>query len=180
MLRAAIAADLSACPTDVIEQWFLPYAKSEGWPPASSHAAVPTNRWRYLLGGLPLQHFQRLVWHVRKAPLLVSDLCPGTRAVIAQMVAGAYWGVSNAYTRGLPRLREGIDGYLQHLARGEALPRPILEQHPSGLSIHDGSHRVCALLIASAQVRTPVLAAMNMPAQEYWVGQSDPLSLCPE
>jgi hypothetical protein len=141
-------ADLPEWPRDVIDQWLLPYAESEGWPPALLHSTIPENRWRFLLGGRSVQHFQRLRWHLRQEVVTAIEFCPSAQGVVGQMPAGAFLGATNAYTTGLPRLRVGIEAALSQLAAGQLLRRPILEQHSGGLAVLDGYHRLCALPIA--------------------------------
>lgn len=169
-LRDAICTDLPAFPVDVVDEWLLPYATSVGWPPAHTPSAIPTNRWRYILGGRPLAHFQSMEWKPAEVDLRRQPLTVESKRSLGQMASGAFLGTSNIYTEQIPDLEARVLSVHEYVREHAVLPvMPALEQQATGLHVLDGNHRLTAWIVAAG--------AMSSPAyRDYVLGVEIPFS----
>ncbi len=161
-------------PDEVLEDWLLPYANQEGWPPAKDQVSTPEGRWRYLLSNRPLAELRRINWQEQNRHLSIHELHVEYQQICAAIVLGAVQGQVNLYSSSIKDLPQRFQSILDHLRAHGSLPKaPALLATPEGFRVLDGNHRLSAYFYASGYFNLPVDdEAMGKAAstQRIWVG----------
>jgi hypothetical protein len=170
----ALRADLPSFPDDVLIDWLLPYAKSEGWPPQLDTNGLVKGRWRYLLAGRPLAFYQGLRWSLETGRIAPKDLAKTEIPKIAGMVRGAL-GEKNIYSASIPNLGERIGSVSTFVAKTGRLPgTPTLIELSDGFRILDGNHRMAVYFLLMGDCGAPPAAMQFIPIEEeqsFWIGR---------
>ena len=90
-----LQADLPNFPTELLSEWLLPYANTEGWPPAPRAGDDPQGRCRYLIRKKSLDYWKTVAWRSIERHVSYSDLHKQNQEVVLLMVLGAVTGHSN-------------------------------------------------------------------------------------
>lgn len=162
-------------PKDLLEEWLLPYANSEGWPPAPSEFDEPLGRWRYLLKKQPLAYWKSIEWRSIDGLLNPSNLSPQWQGILVDMVMGAVKGQLNLYSMEIPNLKERFDNIVAFLSENGAFPRPpALLVDEGGFTVLDGNHRLAAYFYCLGCLKEAApqedLRQKVKLEQKYWVG----------
>lgn len=171
-----LTATLPNFPDEVLADWLLPYAKSEGWPPAPSESEKPLKRWRYLLRNQPLSYWRSLRWEKVERHVSISELNRESQEIMVHMVLGALKDQINLYSSSIPDLKERFSRIVAYIKEHGVLPRPpALIREPTGLGILDGNHRMAAYLYCYGYFTIDpgtelMLKAEN--AQHYWIAKT--------
>lgn len=67
-------------PTDILEQWFLPYVESNGMPWDKEGNAI--GRWKYLLQNKPLHYWKNILWDQIEAYIPIDEYCDEWKSVL--------------------------------------------------------------------------------------------------
>jgi hypothetical protein len=163
-------------PEEILNDWLLPYAKSEGWPPAPDENQRPLNRWRYLLQNKPLSYWQSLKWEKLERHISISELNPEAQGIMADMVLGALKGQVNLYSRSIPNLKERFSRIVGFIAEYGKIPKPpALIHYSDGLGVLDGNHRMAAYFYCYGYfIIDPgsELMLKTESVQQYWVAKT--------
>lgn len=138
-LKLHIARDLPNFPGDVIEQWLLPFAEDEGWPPDAV-------RWEYLLRITNMEFWKDMRWSHEQVQLWELNIESDTIDTISKMQRAYEYGEHNEYFRflgnaGTKRFQSQFDYLVEH----GVFPRsPVFVNYGQGFALVDGNHRLCA------------------------------------
>lgn len=172
---AKLKADLPNFPDEVLSDWLLPYARTEGWPPVRSAEAIPEGRWRFLLRKQPLAFWSKVKWQKVERHLAFRDLHPQNQEIALLMVLGATKGHRNLYSDSIPDLKERFMRVVDHLKENGRLPgAPTLISETGGLSVLDGNHRIAAYLYSYGYFKLELddsLLLKTQREQAFWVGE---------
>lgn len=162
-------------PPEVLVEWLLPYAISEGWPPSSSVEAVPKGRWRYLLRRRSLSYWRSVSWQKVERRISIYELSPEYQEIMVQMTLGAVAGQRNLYSTSIPDLKQRFDKIVEYICEHATLPKPpVLLDEEEGISILDGNHRMAAYFYCRGVFNhKPSVScqAKTREVQSYWVGK---------
>lgn len=111
----ALQTTLPNFPVEVLEEWLLPYANSEGWPPAQTVEASPNGRWRYLLSNRPLAYWRSITWRKHERHISIHNLDPGYQEIMVKMVLAAVQGQRNLYSSTIDDLTPRFNLSLIHI-----------------------------------------------------------------
>lgn len=175
---AALKETLPNFPAEVLEEWLLPYALSEGWPPAPSGSAALSGRWRYLLKNQPLDYWRSMEWSMVERHVSIHDLDSEFQKIMVQMVLGAIQGQFNLYSSQIKDLTPRFNRIKEHFSQFGTHPKPpALLAEPHGLTIADGNHRMAAYLYCYGYFNLDLDASLQLKTKEiqsYWVGKPNP------
>lgn len=171
----ALCESLPNFPKELLEEWLLPYAKSEGWPPAPSDFDKPLGRWRYLLKGQPLTYWKSIDWRRLDGFLQPSNLSPECQSILLDMIMGAVKGQVNLYSMEIPDLKDRFDRIVRFLSEDGFLPcPPALLVEKDGFAVLDGNHRLAAYFYCLGCLKDvapeEALRQKIKFEQRYWVG----------
>ena len=170
-----LKATLPNFPNEVLEEWLLPYAMSEGWPPAHSAHASPFGRWRYLLSNRPLDYWCSISWKKCERHVSIRDLDPKYQDIMVQMIFAAVQGQSNLYSELIPDLTPRFNRIKDYFAEHGIFPKPpTLLLGPGGLAIADGNHRMAVYLYCYGYLKLELdikLQLRTNELQSYWIGE---------
>lgn len=171
-----LESSLPNFPREVLEEWLLPYAESEGWPPAEADDGSLCNRWKYLLANKTLKFWKAINWEKVQRHVSIQDLNESCRNVMMSMVLAAVKDQSNFYSDSIPDLKPRFERIVEHIRATGKLPCPPTLIHESdGLSIVDGNHRMAAYFYCfgyyKLEVESTLLLATN-EIQEFWIGRT--------
>lgn len=159
-MKDQIEQDLPNFPPDVIEQWLLPFAKTDGWSPT-------VGRWRYLLFNTDLNYWRGISWQLEKVSIESVDFTIGAKTQVVGLIKAYVQNKQNMYA--LQIGQEGKERFkfqLEHLQRNGELIRPaVFVNHGQGYDIIDGNHRIAAYFSS----RTLGEASQANPVQKIWV-----------
>ena len=166
---ADLKATLPNFPDDVLTDWLLPYARSEGWPPYAGQNNLPQGpRWPYLLGKRSLDYWLSVNWSLHHGRVEPHELDPKTQETVAQMIFAAAKGEHNLYSASIPDLKERFDRILSHLTSTGHLPGvPTLLKEEGGFRVMDGNHRMAAYFFYGFLAKAHNLV---VAPQQFWVG----------
>jgi hypothetical protein len=135
---ANIKSDLPLWPDEVTKLWlfYLANRADTGWPPPDP---LGTHSWADILGFRPLSWWREVTWKREKTDCGLSNLCQGTKAIVARMLIEKATGTIDEETR--TRFKKASDYILKN---GGFEQRPIAMRLADGLSILDGNHRITA------------------------------------
>lgn len=171
---ADLKETLPEFPAEVLEDWLLPYANSEGWPPAKDNDSVPEGRWRFLLGGRTLSQLRNIKWQEQNRHLSIYELRADYQQICVDMVLGAIQGHVNLYSSSIKDLPERFHSILNYLREHGSLPKaPTLLSSPTGFQVLDGNHRLSAYFYGYGYFNLPVDDALmdkTAGTQRFWVG----------
>ncbi|VXB07034.1 conserved hypothetical protein [Luteimonas sp. 9C] len=163
-----LKATLPNFPDEILEDWLLPYAISEGWPPFGEDGAPRGSRWPYLLEKKPQDYWTSTNWSLHHGHIALDELDPRTQESIAQMILAAAKGEENLYSASIPDLKERFDRILSHLTSKGTLPgAPTLLKHDDGYRVVDGNHRIAAY---SFYWHLAKARGLVVQPQRFWVG----------
>ena len=175
-LLQMLQADLPNFPTELLSEWLLPYANTEGWPPAPRAGDEPQGRCRYLIRKKSLDYWKTVAWRSIERHVSYSDLHKQNQEVVLLMVLGAVTGHSNLYSNSIPDLKQRFYRILEHLRSRGTLPcPPALMAEPGGLTVLDGNHRMAAYQYAYGYFNLGLDADLQVKTQElqrYWIGEA--------
>jgi hypothetical protein len=166
---ADLKATLPNFPDEILSDWLLPYARSEGWPPFGGRDNMPQGaRWPYLLSKKPLSYWANINWSLHNGHIELEQLDPRTQDTITQMILAAAKGETNLYSHSIPDLKERFDRILLHLTSTGSLPAaPTLVKAENGFRVMDGNHRLAAYSFYRLLSKAHNLVVQP---QRYWVG----------
>jgi hypothetical protein len=168
VVLADLKATLPNFPDEVLEDWLLPYAKTEGWPPFGPLGAPQGHRWPYLLGKKSLPYWLSLKWSPHETDIAVEALEPKSQESICQMILAAAKDEENLYSASIPDLKERFVSVLTHLNSTSRLPgAPTLLSTDGGYRVLDGNHRMAAYLFAQMLAAD---AGQPLMPQRFWIG----------
>ncbi len=171
---ADLKVTLPNFPDEILEEWLLPYANHEGWPPAKDSYSVPDGRLRYLLCGLTLSELRDMKWQEENRHLSIHELHPEFQKICVDMVFGAVEGDVNLYSSSIKDLSERFHRIIKYLREHGSLPKaPALLSTPTGFKILDGNHRLSAYFYGFGYINLPIdgdLMDKTASAQRFWVG----------
>jgi hypothetical protein len=171
----ALQADLPNFPREILEDWLLVYANSEGWPPKVGIDGVPSGRWRYLLKLRPLPYWQSLKWERVERHVSPQALHPATQDVVVQMIQAAVLGKAGLYSSSIPDLVPRFNRIVDYLSVHGVLPRPpALLVEDGKLTCLDGNHRMSAYLYCLGYSKLGIpkgLQVETKQVQTYWVAE---------
>ncbi len=175
----ALEKDLPNFPLEVLEDWLLPYAKSDGWPPKLSanpfEQGKITDRWRYLLSEKSLSFWRSVIWKKCEQHVSIHDIEPEGRHTICQMLLGAVRNEENFYTAGIQNLKPRFNRIKDYLLEHGTFPKPpTLLVSANGFKIMDGNHRMAAYFYASGDFPLEPEIALLLKTekiQSYWIGR---------
>jgi hypothetical protein len=169
----ALKTDLPNFPDEVLIDWLLPYACSEGWPPSHDPAQEPGGLWRYLLGKKPLTYWRSLCWERTDCHISFHQLRKEHQETIGQMVLAAVGGQVNIYSTSIPDLKQRFFNVVDFLSVYGQLPRPpAVIQDNEGLSVVDGNHRMAAYFYCCGYFMFDPghsLQLKTLEIQSYWI-----------
>lgn len=170
-LLADLKATLPNFPDDVLQDWLLPYAKSEGWPPFGGPDQMPQgSRWPYLLGKKPLGYWANIQWSLHIGHIEIDELEPRCQETTAQMILAAAKGEDNLYSADIPDLKVRFFGVLSRLTSSGFLPgTPTLLKTAHGYRVMDGNHRMAAYIFYRLMSAKQDDGVVVQP-QRFWVG----------
>jgi Ribosomal protein L7/L12 dimerisation domain len=166
---ADIKNDLPLWPDEVIKLWLVYLANrargDTGWPPPDPLEYHP---WAFILGFRPLPWWREVTWKREKTDCSFSNLCQGTKTIVARMLAEKANGTIDEETG--TRFKKAADYILKN---GGFKEPPIAMRLADGLSILDGNHRIsafCGVQEESAEILEK--RGLRKPAQEQelWIG----------
>jgi len=163
-------------PSDILEQWFLPYVESDGMP-WDDHGN-PKGRWNNLLNKKPLSYWQSIGWYQDTCYIPKDYYSKNVQEALEQIAAGAVFNEKNWYTFSINDLKERFDSILKYLEVHKEYPKsPILIYEKfSGFNILDGNHRVSAYLYSLSQhymnEKNMKIDDLSKFKQKYWIGIS--------
>lgn len=171
-----IRATLPNFPDEILREWLLPFAKTEGWPPADGPYEMPKGRWKYLLTRRALAYWSNLQWQKVQSHISANALTPRSLQIIVSLAMGAICGEVNIYTMQITNLKERFFQVIDHLKEYGTLPKPpVLVKRPSGFDIIDGNHRLAAYYYAYGYLDIPGIEGgvlLNAAEeQDFWIGQ---------
>ncbi|GEM_PF-3234386 len=161
-------------PTDILEQWFLPYVESNGMPWDKEGNAI--GRWKYLLQNKPLHYWKNILWDQIEAYIPIDEYCDEWKSVLLNMVEGAVLGKTNVYSISINNLKERFDSVLEYLEAEKVFPKPpiLLLEKDKGITVLDGNHRISAFLYSLSQhyrdKKDGKIDTLPMLEQRYWIG----------
>jgi hypothetical protein len=134
-----ISNDLPNFPEEVVEQWLLPFAVDEGWPPESE-------RWKYLLNNTDLNYWREINWQLEEVNFSDISLSNSAKLQIQGLLDAYLNGVENEYWHSLgERGKDRFQFQLHQLIDyGVFLLPPVLVDHGDSYDIMDGNHRIAA------------------------------------
>jgi len=161
-------------PTDILEQWFLPYVESNGMPWDNEGNAI--GRWKYLLRNKSLHYWKNIIWDQIDAYIPIDEYCDEWQLVLLDMVEGAVLRKTNVYSISINNLEERFHSVLEYLEVEKVFPKPpilFLEKN-KGITILDGNHRVSAYLYSLSQSaidkKNGKIDNLPLLEQKYWIG----------
>lgn len=159
-------------PEEVLEEWLLPYAKTEGWPPFG-RAGLPVGpRWPYLLGKKPLPYWLGLQWSEHLMHVEPERLTPQCTDSIAQMMLAAFMGEMNMYSQQIPDMLPRIERILSYVKSNQALPKPpALIATDAGFKVVDGNHRMAVYFAVRMYRKASSGEGVDLPPQRFWVAE---------
>ncbi len=167
--------DLPNFPTEVLSDWLLPYAKTEGWPPSHGYNEPPQKRWRYLLRNKPLSYWRSLSWEKIDRHISIHDLDIENKTTMVQMVLGAVKDHQNMFTMQIPNLKDRFFSVVSYLREHGTIPKPpIIIKGTTGLSIIDGNHRMAAYFYSYGYLKLEIdddLLFTTKEIQTYWIAE---------
>jgi hypothetical protein len=166
---ADIKSDLPHWPDEVIESWLFWLANRStddtGWPPPEP---LGHRGWAPILGYRPLSWWREVSWKREKTDCGFSNLCLGTKTIVAQTLNDKANGITDQETE--RRFKKASD-YLMKNGKFE-VPLIAIEL-PGGLSILDGNHRISAFC-GLQEIPTQSLEQRGLkkptPEQDVWIG----------
>jgi hypothetical protein len=174
----ALKKSLPNFPDEVLRDWLLPYAMTEGWPPSDTLEALPERRWRYLLRNQPLGYWRSISWQQVKRHISIYDLSAVYQDIMVQMTLGAVTGQRNLYSTSIPDLKQRFYRIVEHIGAHGVLPKtPALLEEDGALSVLDGNHRMAAYFYCYGYFKLEVEGSLQLNVKEiqsYWVGKSNP------
>lgn len=164
---ADIKNDLPSWPDGVISQWLFHLAQraDTGWPPPDP---LGHHSWAFILGFRPLSWWREVTWKREKTDCSLSNLCQGTKAIVARMLVEKATGTIDEETK--TRFAKAADYILKN---GGFEEPPIAMRLADGLSILDGNHRITAFCgVQEAPAEILEKRGLRKPAQEQelWIG----------
>jgi hypothetical protein len=164
---ADMKRDLPHWPDEVIELWlfYLANRGDTGWPPPEP---LGRHAWAAILGFRSPSWWREVSWKREKIDCSFSNLCQGTKAIVAQMLMEKASGTIDEETR--RRFNKGAD----YLMKNGVFEKPLIGMRlPDGLSILDGNHRIsafCGLRETPAELLEPRGLKKPAPEQDLWIG----------
>ncbi|WP_267086007.1 hypothetical protein [Xanthomonas sacchari] len=163
-----LKATLPNFPEEVLRDWLLPYAISEGWPPFAESGLPRGSRWPYLLGKKPKNYWTSTNWSLHHGHITLEQLDPRTQETIAQIIFAAVKGEKNLYSNSIPDLKERFDHIFSHLTFKGTLPgAPTLLTQDDGYRVVDGNHRIAAYTFYCYAAKAQEVVVQP---QRFWVG----------
>ncbi len=142
-VREGIQEDLPNFPADVIDQWLLPFAETDGWPPDAP-------RWKHLLTNTDLNYWRTVNWALEEVALEELPFTSKAADQINGLIEAYVDGVQNDFAlalgaRGLERFQ-----FQQNLLQ-QAVPlrSVVLVNHGEGFDVMDGNHRLAGSVLIS-------------------------------
>lgn len=141
-LRQFIAEELPNIPEGVRENWLLPSAKNNGWPPQNVY-------WAGVLLMRDLDFWKKTTWTEEDVDLEKALWSFGTRDAIAKMHRGFLGDITTLF--GTKQERERVLSIMKYLFKNGAIPdRMALLAVGDGFELADGHHRYLALIQAKS------------------------------
>lgn len=152
-----IAIDLPNFPEEIIQNWLLPIAKKNGWPPTEE-----------TMGGIlkfqSIDYWKNIIWEKQSLKFSEIIFSPGYQKMIEEMI----YNYENG-KKSLPDSTERIDYFIDIIKKNEPLKPITLIFTKNGLDIADGNHRItaCKSLIKRSIVNEIIL--------DVWIGRPQTL-----
>lgn len=161
-------------PDEVIEDWLLPFAESEGWPPQLGYDGIPLERWRYLFGLRPFSFFQTLDWKKEYKHISIYEIVEKFQIVLFQIFEAAILGRQNEMSFGISNLKERFESVVRHIKTHGSMPKPpaLLLEKDNRYYIFDGNHRLSAYYYCCGYFKVNVESELILTKenkQNYWI-----------
>lgn len=170
----ALQADLPNFPREVLEDWLLPFAQTEGWPPAVDSEGIPSDRWRPILNEQPLSHWRSVKWAKCEGLVSFQHLHLKTQIMVLAMERGLF-GPNDAMSEKIKAWTLRFNRIVEYFAVHGVFPRPpVLLVEDGKLFALDGNHRIAAYLycLGCFKVGRPQwLQVEPNPIQTYWIAE---------
>lgn len=168
-----IKATLPNFPDEVIKDWLLPFAESEGWPPQLGSDGVPLNRWRYLFGRRPFDFIQRLHWKRECKHISIHEILDSSKKTLIQIFEAAILGRHNIMSTSIPNLSERFVSVVKYIHSHGTMPKaPALLCEKDKFYIFDGNHRLSAYYYCFGYFKVDVETKLMLTTkkdQNYWI-----------
>lgn len=172
IMLEGLKKDLPNFPDEVLADWLLPYAESEGWPPREDEDGRLLGRWYYLLGGRPMGFYRSLKWSLEYRKITLEDLAPEELSKVAGMVRGAL-GERNLYSESIKNLGARFMSIVEYVKDTKMLPKPpTIIGGGDGLQIIDGNHRMAVYFLFTGSLGKPNGHSFwpIESEQPFWIG----------
>jgi len=160
-------------PDEVIKEWLLPFAESEGWPPQLGYDGVPLNQWRYLLGLRPFVLFQRLDWKKEYKHISIHEIVIEYQQALVQIFEAAILGRQNIMSSRISNLKERFESVVRYIKTHGSMPKaPALLLEKGKYYILDGNHRLSAYYYCCGYFKVDVESELMLTKenkQNYWI-----------
>ena len=171
-----IKADLPGCPHDVIVDWLIPFAESEGWPPGTDSHFNLCGRWKRLLRGQNLTYWKRLEWNKERLGITPIQLISTDFQMMKKIVFANVKNQINDYSLCMKEDgKKRFSSICSYLTETGSFPKPvILERMDSKYRLIDGCHRLAAYFYLYGYFRIDDNAIPCLEVsqeQEYWIAQ---------
>jgi len=160
-------------PDEVIKEWLLPFAESEGWPPQLGSDGIPLKRWRYLLGLRPFGFFQRLNWKKEHKHISIHEIAEKSQPALVQIFEAAIFGRQNMMSSSISNLKERFESVVRYIESCGSMPNaPVLLSENDKYYIFDGNHRLSAYYYCYGYFKVDVESKLMLTIKEnqnYWI-----------
>jgi hypothetical protein len=130
-------------PHEVLNEWLLPFAKDEGWPPSKDNDTLPNNRWRCFLIKKPISFWQGVKWEKKTCNISINDFEQIDKEQIFQIIATAVLGYKTLLSQSMSDIKERFEKIIGYAEGHQILPTsPVLLKTNNGYKILDGNHRI--------------------------------------
>ena len=160
-------------PDEVIKEWLLPFAESEGWPPQLGYDGISLDRWRYLLGLRPFSFFQRLDWKKEYKHISIHEIAEKSQPALVQIFEAAILGRHNIMSSSISNLKERFESVVKYIKAYGLMPKaPALLLEKDKYYILDGNHRLSAYYYCYGYFGVDVESELMLTTeknQNYWI-----------
>ena len=175
-MKNQILETFPSFPEEVVDQWLVPFAEDEGWPPVETQGSL-TGRWRYLLGTKTnLAFWKKLEWEKEEIELKIELLDDSSKTQISGIITSATMEVENMFSMTMPDLKARFERSLNFISEHRSMPlAPVLVNTDGNYRIMDRNHRIAAYLYCICGMNGMHGVELTTPPikiQPIWVGRT--------